>query len=115
MGENDLQTVITFFKEQLKGFRDDFKEELSSIATEIKALNASVNEIKLALGKVDMVSQQLQGVVNDLTKRVTVLENCNNIAKGETKGSRYTLTIVWGIASGIIYFLLNLLTKILIK
>lgn len=115
MPENDLQTVIKFFQEQLKGFRDDFKEELSSIATEIKALNASVNEIKMALNKVDMISQQLQGTVTDLAKRVSILENCMNVTNGETKGSRYTLNIVWGIAGGIIYFLLNLLTKILIK
>lgn len=115
MPENELQTVIKFFQEQLKGFRDDFKEELSSIATEIKALNASVNEIKMALSRVDMVSQQLQGTVTDLSKRVTVLESCMNTSKGESKGSQNTLKFVWGITGGIIYFLLNLLTKILIK
>ena len=115
MPENDLQTVIKFFQEQLKGFRDDFKEELSSIATEIKALNVSVNEIKLALNRVDNLSSELKETVKDLLKRVTVLESCNNQQKGATAGSRYTLNIVWGIAGGIIYFLLNLLTKILIK
>ena len=115
MPENDLQTVIKFFQEQLKGFRDDFKEELSSIATEIKALNVSVNEIKLALGRVDNLSAELKETVRDLLKRVTVLESCNNQQKGATAGSRYTLNIVWGITGGIIYFLLNLLTKILIK
>ena len=115
MAENDLQTVIKFFQEQLKGFRDDFKEELSSIAAEIKALNASVNEIKMALNKVDMISQQLQNTVTDLAKRVSILENCNNQNQGITKGSQNTLKFVWGITGGIIYFLLNLLTKILIK
>ena len=93
MPENDLQTVIKFFQEQLKGFRDDFKEELSSIATEIKALNALVNEIKMALSRVDMVSQQLQGTVTDLSKRVTVLESCMNTSKGESKGSQTLLNL----------------------
>lgn len=91
MGDTDLQTVIGFFKEQLQGFRDDFKQELSSIATEIKALNSSVNEIKMTLNKVDMISQQLQSTVNDLTKRVTVLENCNIANVNEKKGKENTI------------------------
>jgi predicted nucleic acid-binding Zn-ribbon protein len=115
MPENDLQTVIKFFQEQLKGFRDDFKEELSSIATEIKALNASVNEIKMALSRVDNLSGELKETVKDIIKRVTVLESCNSQMKGVTTGSQNTLKFVWGITGGIIYFLLNLLTKILIK
>lgn len=105
MGENDLQAVIGFFKEQLQGFRDDFKQELSSIAAEIKALNSSVNEIKLALGKVDMISQQLQNSVTDLIKRVTILENCNTADAGEKRGKENVIKFTWliwgGLATGI--------------
>ena len=90
MNDTDLQTIMAFVKEAVTEYKDGLKE----IAIEIKTLNNSVNEIKMALSRVDMVSQQLQNIVKELGERVAILEKCNNQNQGVTRGSQNTLKFV---------------------
>lgn len=82
MGDLDLQAIMAFVKEALTEYKDGLKE----IASEIKTLNNSVNDIRINMSKFESLSSTLKEQMTDLIKRVTILENCNTAEIGEKRG-----------------------------
>ena len=82
MADLDLQAIMAFVKEALAEYKDGLKE----IASEIKTLNNSVNDIRINMSKFESLSSTLKEQMTDLIKRVTILENCNTAEIGEKRG-----------------------------